>query len=1109
MYEFAICLNSPNSQFNVETEFAVSLLGIEFAGLLKLSTTFKPKEPTFQVALDVLSLTPFYQAFLISASVPAIYMHEFWATVTFQKHHIRFKMNKKSYSFDLEMFRNMLQICPKVPGQKFEDPPFEEEILAFISDIGYPGHIKSLSEEDLVYQIENKVSKRNKDMYYPRFTKTIINHFMSQDQSIPRRNKVDWHMANDDPILTTMRFIPQHEVVQKYGAILPDNLTNQAMKESEAYKTYYAFATGKAIPKPKYVRRSAKEKTEQAPKASSSKRIKATAKVTRSGKKKQLAKGLETVSYANGSGAHKVTSVTPGVLDVPTYRSDDEHISWKSSEEDDDNEASISKDDDDNTDDDNDDQDDDDERTESDNNGDDFVHPKFTTHEEEERLDEEDKDEESFDPRVHTPSHVESTNDEEYDEVTLCGNDEEEKLEEEKTNKEEEVNELYEDLNINLGRSDAEMIDAQNIQDTEDAHVTLTDEPPVVQQQSSSVSSSFVSNMLNPNPDTGIDSILNPNIWSTPLVDVPISTSAEIPPSFATTLPTPPIPLIQHQQQTPFPTPTTVLSSSLQNLPNFGSLFGFDNRLKTLEQDFLEFKQTNQFAEAVSSIPDIKIIKEQVKAQVKKQVSKILPRIEKLVNDQLEAEVLIRSSNKAKTSHVVAANLSELELKKILIDKMENNKSINRSDQQKNLYKSLVDAYEADKSILDTYGDIVTFKRRREDKDDDEEPSAGSDRGSKRRRARKEPESTSAPKEKTSMSTGKSKEGSKSRHKSTGKSAHAEEPIHTVEDLEEPAHQEFVTGVTEDQPVDETAQLPDWFQKPAKLPSPDRDWNKTLPAIYGSTQPWLSTLARKEDPPITGPTFELMKGTCKSIVELEYFFEEVYKTTTEQLDWNNPKGQQYPHDLRKPLPLIPNSRGRQVIPFDHFINNDLVYLSGGVSSRTYATSVTKTKAADHGHIKWIEELVPNTLESARDVYSKRRIIAVTKLRIVEWHGYKHLDWITVRRDDDKLYKFKEGDFKRLRLQDIEDMLILLVQGKLTNLTVEERIESPDTYRSNLKRREAYTAYSNPRGFIYQNKDKKNKLMHIDELHKFSDGTLIDVRTALDDLLKGIRMEYLP
>nr|GEX49576.1 hypothetical protein [Tanacetum cinerariifolium] len=162
-------------------------------------------------------------------------------------------------------------------------------------------------------------------------------------------------------------------------------------------------------------------------------------------------------------------------------------------------------------------------------------------------------------------------------------------------------------------------------------------------------------------------------------------------------------------------------------------------------------------------------------------------------------------------------------------------------------------------------------------------------------------------------------------------------------------------------------------------------------------------------------------------------------------------------------------------------------------------------------------------ESARDVYSKRRIIVVTELKIVEWHSYKHLDWITVRRDDDKLYKFKEGDFKRLRIQDIEDMLLLLVQGKLTNLTrrVEDlqlgvesyqkklNLTKPNTYRSDLKRKEAYTAYSNPRGFNYQNKDKKNRLMRIDELHKFSDRMLTDVCTALDDRLKGIRMRYLP
>nr|GEY83937.1 hypothetical protein [Tanacetum cinerariifolium] len=116
-----------------------------------------------------------------------------------------------------------------------------------------------------------------------------------------------------------------------------------------------------------------------------------------------------------------------------------------------------------------------------------------------------------------------------------------------------------------------------------------------------------------------------------------------------------------------------------------------------------------------------KIIKEQVKEQVKVQVSKILSKIKKTMNEQLEAEVLTRSSNSSKTSYAVAADLSEMELKEILIEKMESKKFIHRSDEQRNLDKALVEAYESDKIILDTYGDIVTLKRRAAD----DQPIAG------------------------------------------------------------------------------------------------------------------------------------------------------------------------------------------------------------------------------------------------------------------------------------------------------------------------------------------------------------------------------------------------
>nr|GEZ97466.1 hypothetical protein [Tanacetum cinerariifolium] len=498
----------------------------------------------------------------------------------------------------------------------------------------------------------------------------------------------------------------------------------------------------------------------------------------------------------------------------------------------------------------------------------------------EEEYDEETRDGESFDPIPQTPENSKDK-----------GNGDD-------------------DLGLN-GRG------IQATLEVEDSHVTLTPVNPNGQHQSLSVSSQFVTSILNPTLDVGMESIFETKLQ----LDVQT-------PTFMAPLP----------MSAPTMTPSTITTTSQ------------------------------------------KIIKEQVKEQVKVQVSKILPRIEQAVNEQLEAEVLTRSSHSSKTSYAVADDLSEMELKKILIEKIEVNKSIQRLDEQRNLYKALVEAYESDEIILDTNGDTVTLKRRRDDDaDKDEESSPGPDRGSKRRREGKEPESASAPTKNATRSAGRSTQGSRSRQASAS---------------------------VEDQPIVQSSQHLEWFSQQQKPPSSDCDWNKTVPAVYGSIQPWISELAKQTD---SRSSFNKLMDT----------------------------------------PL----------DFSIFLINRLK-------------------------------------ESARDVYSKRRIIAVTKLKIVEWHSYKHLDWITVRRDDDKLYKFKEGDFKRLRIQDIKDMLLLLVQGKLTNLTVEERfafnvslrmftrsiviqrrvedlqlgVESYqkklnltklDSYRSDLKRKEAYTANSNP------------------------------------------------
>nr|GEV02637.1 hypothetical protein [Tanacetum cinerariifolium] len=158
------------------------------------------------------------------------------------------------------------------------------------------------------------------------------------------------------------------------------------------------------------------------------------------------------------------------------------------------------------------------------------------------------------------------------------------------------------------------------------------------------------------------------------------------------------------------------------------------------------------------------------------------------------------------------------------------------------------------------------------------------------------------------------------------------------------------------------------------------------------------------------------------------------------------------------------------------------------------------------------------METSKDVYSRHRIIVVTSLKIIKYFGYSHMEEIVVRRQDDQLYKFRESDFKRLRRQDIEDMLLLFVQSKLSNLNLKEQSRKLPKEDQHHKARHIpfrsqkmtpYTAYLDIQGIIYEDEMKRNCLMRTDEFHKFSDETRNHVCTALNDIASGSEIDYFP
>ncbi|GKD24000.1 hypothetical protein Tco_1225703 [Tanacetum coccineum] len=227
-----------------------------------------------------------------------------------------------------------------------------------------------------------------------------------------------------------------------------------------------------------------------------------------------------------------------------------------------------------------------------------------------------------------------------------------------------------------------------------------------------------------------------------------------------------------------------------------------------------------------------KSVKDIIKDEVKSQLPQILPKeisdfatpvIQSNVTESLENVVLAKSSSQPQSTYEATASLTEFELKKIMLDKLEKSKSYRAAKEHKNLYDALVKSYQLDKDLFDLYGKAYSLKRSRDDKDTDEDPPARPDQGSSK--------------------------GSKSQSKSSSKSAQAEEQVFETADTKMTQDQGDDMGNTEDQPNFEEASKHDWFKKPENPPTPDRDWSDGKQIDFRPPQTSISKMAKSGKPP--------------------------------------------------------------------------------------------------------------------------------------------------------------------------------------------------------------------------------------------------------------------
>ncbi|GJR51012.1 hypothetical protein Tco_1401533 [Tanacetum coccineum] len=494
-------------------------------------------------------------------------------------------------------------------------------------------------------------------------------------------------------------------------------------------------------------------------------------------------------------------------------------------------------------------------------------------------------------------------------------------------------------------------------------------------------------------------------------------------------------------------------------------------------------------------------------------------------------------------------------------------KSANRNTANYHLYHALMEALIADEDAMDKeVADKVKDHKRKHDSDDDEDddddegPSAGSNQGrsTKRRRSdsaasgsaqpppKDDDQSSKKPRESDASaskqhpaltSTGwqitdtRDAGADSSMHRSDPESEHSEQSSDDIpmqdegndSDMEDTdnAHIPKVSTTTWFKPIPESERPatpePEWTIPPNDFSEPENNWANTYATTYkvpeenklqrktydiGSFIKWFCRRTGKKKlckADLEGPAFNLVKAFHKNIVFLQYQMDECHKLLTNKVDLSNPEGHQILRNIYEPLPLG-GPPGQVTIQPQFFFNKDLDYLLTGDKERKIALSISKLKAArylDFG----LEELVPSLWVESEREYDISAVYGIT-----HW-------WF--RRKEFYINKHKK-DFKNLHPNDFKDLFLLNIQEKLNHLPKTDKtslhtavnmwIRNLDA--TNYYFKEDYTIVPKPRVVVYRDRNDQRKLMRLNELHKFSDGTLTRVMEKLDHMVKDFHLfEY--
>nr|GEU54750.1 hypothetical protein [Tanacetum cinerariifolium] len=208
---------------------------------LRLNTDEIHIEPLFNITLEIIKQHSLINAITLTTNAAIIYMQPLWHTVYKDERSKRyyFHLDYQRFKITVELLRHALRTSPRQPNQPFVKPPCQKELVIFIKKL------------DFKFQINNRKNKYTKQerLPYPRFTKLIIQHLLSENENVNKCSYSVPHKISEEEFMETLKFVTKGELkgMSTFEMLIPEAMMSRENGAKESKKQMILYKIKKAL----------------------------------------------------------------------------------------------------------------------------------------------------------------------------------------------------------------------------------------------------------------------------------------------------------------------------------------------------------------------------------------------------------------------------------------------------------------------------------------------------------------------------------------------------------------------------------------------------------------------------------------------------------------------------------------------------------------------------------------------------------------------------------------------------------------------------------------------------------------------------------------------